>query len=402
MQIQNMVGDVEDINSDVDDIFNSLLSDDDDTIEEICNQEEYGEDDDNEDGEDQPEHTGDLDDVDDSAQAAPTTKKRGRPKSVHKIAVEVKNSILDLPYTHKLGNVTFADDSDDTYCITEFDKMDIVYKRVRNPVGQLTDYYSSHCHIKGQVDTNDVPVYGTSNQLSKHYIAIHMEYLIKEIKSGIQFDNEKIYVEPFICTWRADTKKTLTTMDSDLEKDLFMIYSGFDSEKIFNVKDTKIELYISNSYDGKSAILSNFVINMMGVDGNGNQKVVRDFFSIRDVKNKFLHKGIQISDIQSTLSNIDLNINNDIQIMKNIKMTEEEINEIATKFQKSKAKQIRQRYESLPDKYKNMYFSLLIVSSILSDDYKASEHFNVQPIVNKIVRRAFDKYNKKNAKANAV
>ena len=390
MQIQNMV-------TDVDDIFNSLLSDD---VEEMYNEEEIDEpmDEDDDDTDDQPDNT-----VIDTANSAPATtapKKRGRPKSVHKLAVEVKNSIANLPYTHKLGDVQFNED--DMYTINEFGKMDVIYKRVRNPINELTDYYSSHCQVKTQLDKQGNPVYETSNQLSKHYIAIHMESLIEDIKSGITFDNELVYVEPFICTWRADTKKTLTTIDSELEKDLFMIYSGFDSTKIFNVKDTKIELYVSNSYDGKSAILSNFVINMIGEDSNGNQRIVRDFFSIRDMKNKFLHKGIQISDIQATLSNIDLNINNDIQVMKNIKMTPEEINEIATKFQKSKAKQIRQRFESMPDKYKNMYFSLLIVSSILSDDYKASEHFNVQPIVNKIVKRAVDKYNRKLAAAQAT
>ena len=73
MQIQNMV-------TDVDDIFNSLLSDD---VEETYNEEEIDEsiDEDEDDTDDQPDNT-----VIDTANSAPATtapKKRGRPKSVH-------------------------------------------------------------------------------------------------------------------------------------------------------------------------------------------------------------------------------------------------------------------------------------------------------------------------------
>lgn len=376
--------------TDIQNIFDTLLSDDTDTDNE---------DDDIEDNENEDYNNTNNDDETDVFLNTlnNVVEKNDITETIPKIVntkIEVKSSIKNLNYANRLGDLTF--DNNDIYQKTEFGKLNILYKRVRDPNNDITNYFTSHCNIIGQMNTDtNKPIYHTSKQLSKHYVLMDMETLISTIKSGISITNEDVFVDPFICTWKADTTRSLKTIDNQLEKDLFLLYSGFDSSKIFNVDTSRIELYISNSYDGSSAILSSFAFYMLAKDDSGKLHKFRDFFSIREKKNKFLHKGIQVTDIQESLINIDRDITNDINIMKKEKLSEDDLNSIASKFQKHKAKNLRQRHEKIPEKYNNVYFSLLMVSSILNEEYKTSEHFNVQPIINKILKKVFEKHHKK-------
>lgn len=362
---------------------------------------EYRSEDSSDDDDDDDDIEDEIVEVVQDADITPVKRGRGRPKKGDPVQVRVgvktssQSNIDALSFANRLGTLTFTNDM---FTKNEFGKLDVVYKKVLDPTGKETDYFSSHCNVIGCNDDNGNPIYRTSTQLSKNYILIDMEDLINSvIKNSITFQNETIHTAPFLCTWAGNTTKQLTTINSQLEKDMFLIYSGFDSNKLFSIKNSNIDIYISNSYDGKSAIFMSFVLSVMMEDEDGNEKEFKDFFSLRETKNKFLHKGIQVSDIQDALLNIDNSIDDDIDVMKQYKLSEDDIDKICKKLRNKKGDDFKNKLDSMPSKYDNVYFSLLMLSTLVQDNYDTFEHFNLQPIVNKIVDGIFKDHEKTQA-----
>lgn len=297
-------------------------------------------------------------------------------------------------FSNKLGDIKFNED--DVYTLTEFDKMQIVYKIVRNPDDQITNYFSTHCRMINADDT--FTSYETSNQLSKHYVLTSVEDLVDHyITNSFNIKDPIIETDPFYCVWKGKTDKKLKIIDDSIIKDIFTVCTGNSPDSVFKVRDTTINMNIMNTYDGKKAISVTLSLGIT-IDIDGKEMVLNDYFTLSNNSLKYLHKGIQLTSLETALSSIEQNFIDDIKILKSYVPTAEDISSISRYMSKKKSKEYKNRWENIPSMYKNMYYNLLLLSSIVQDEYRAKEHINIQESVNKLVRSIYRKYEKDNAK----
>jgi hypothetical protein len=313
---------------------------------------------------------------------------------------EVKESIQTYnKFSNKLDNLEF-DSETDTYTLTEFDKMQIVYKIVRNPSNEITNYFSTHCRMINEDET--FTSYETSNQLSKHYVLTSVEDLIDNyITKAFNIKEPFVQLDPFTCVWKGKTDKKLKVIDDNIIKDIFAICTGKSPDTVFNVRDTTIDMNIMNTYDGKKAISVTLSLSI-NIDIDGQKLVLNDYFTLSNSSLKYLHKGIQLTSLEEALSSIEQNFIEDIKILKTYKPTDADISSISMFMSKKKSKEYKNRWENIPSMYKNMYYNLLLLSSIVQEEYRAKEHINIQTSVNKLVKDIYKKYNKDNVKKTVV
>ena len=314
---------------------------------------------------------------------------------------EVKESAVQTynKFSNKLDNLEF-DPETDTYTLTEFDKMQIVYKIVRNPSNEITNYFSTHCRMINEDDT--FKSYETSNQLSKHYVLTSVEDLIDNyITKAFNIKEPFVQLDPFSCVWKGKTDKKLKVIDDNIIKDIFAICTGKSPDTVFNVRDTTIDMNIMNTYDGKKAISVTLSLSI-NIEINGQKLVLNDYFTLSNSSLKYLHKGIQLTSLEEALSSIEQNFIDDIKILKTYEPTEADISSISMFMSKKKSKEYKNRWENIPSMYKNMYYNLLLLSSIVQEEYRAKEHINIQTSVNKLVKNIYKKYNKDNVKKTVV
>lgn len=302
-------------------------------------------------------------------------------------------------YSNKLGDLKF-DPETDTFTLNEFDKLQIVYKIVRNPSNEITNYFSSHCRMINPDDT--FTSYETSNQLSKHYVLTSVEDLVDNyISNSFNIKEPVINTDAFSCVWKGKTDKKLKTIDDSIIKDIFTICTGQSPDTVFKVRDTNINMNIMNTYDGKKAI--SFTLSFgINIEVGGKEMVLNDYFTLSNSSLKYLHKGIQLTSLEDALSSIEQNFIEDIKILKSYEPTSEDISSISRYMSKRKSKEYKNRWENIPSMYKNMYYNLLLLSSIVQDEYRAKEHINIQESVNKLVKSVYKKYEKDNAKTSVV
>lgn len=299
--------------------------------------------------------------------------------------IAVKNTFSNH-YSMRLADAELIDGM---FTLSEFGKMDIVYKQIVDPSGHLTDYFSSHCNIGGAKDKEGVNlVYETSNQLSKKYIMTSLEKLVNYIKSNIAITSDSIKYSPFVSIWSGLTNKSLQLVEDSIERDMFDIYTGMSVDKTFTCNTNEIELVISNSYDGKKAIHVGLTLSIIGVDETGAEVKMRDYFTLSHVSSKYLHKGIQVASIQDTLKDLDENFLKDIDILKNHPIETADVKALSLCLRKGRSKKFKATWEELPKHYKNLYFTLMLLSSVLNESYSASEHVNLQSAVSKLVKKA--------------
>ena len=308
------------------------------------------------------------------------------PIETSEVVTTAENHTFNNHYSMRLMH---ADLTDSMFNLSEFGKMNIIYKQIMDPNGDPTDYFSSHCNIDGKKKKDsDELVYETSNQLSKKYIMTSLEKLVEYIKSNMEITSENIQVSPFVSIWSGLTSKKIQLVENSIERDMFDIYTGMSIEKTFTCDTNEIELVISNSYDGKKAIHVGLTLSIIGKDETGNDIKMRDFFTLSHVSSKYLHKGIQVANIQETLKDLDENFLKDIDILKNHPIEMSDIKTLSLYLRKSSSKTFKNRWEDLPAHYKNLYFTLILLSSVLNDAYTASEHANLQSAVSKLVKKA--------------
>lgn len=308
---------------------------------------------------------------------------------------EIKEELNSIKkFSNKLGDIKFNED--DVYTLTEFDKMQLVYKIVRNPDNEATNYFSTHCRMINPDDT--FASYETSNQLSKHYVLTSVEALVDNyITNSFNIKEPSISMDHFSCVWKGKTDKKLKIIDDSIIKDIFAVCTGQSSDSVFKVRDTTINMNIMNTYDGKKAISVTLSLGIT-IDVDGKEMVLNDYFTLSNNSLKYLHKGIQLTSLEEALSSIEDNFINDIKILKSYVPTDDDISSISRFMSKRKSKEYKNRWENIPTMYKNMYYNLLLLSSIVQDEYRAKEHINIQESVNKLVRSVYKKYEKNNAK----
>lgn len=383
-----------DIDSINDDMFGMIINpDNDDNAEEqpfitplksSCTsviEDEYEEDEDDEDTDEESSYTESIKEE----HATPVKRGRGRPR---KISIENPSSISNKKINSNNRNYpSFAKqlhqinlDKDNCYKFTEFDKLEVVYKNITDPMGAKSNYFNVFSK------KSDSDKYNTSAiTLSKKYVCINMEELIEKIKSSMTVDEINLHVSPFVVEWVGRTERELKAIESQVQKDLFSVVSGFKADSIFEIRDTQIELSISNSYDGKSSFQISFNFSFTLPNG----KIYKDYFTINDFSNKYLHKGIQINDIQESIDNIDENqIINTISAMKKYTLNETDIKYIRHKLNKENSKKFADFLDSCPEKYNNLYFSLLALSNILNNNYSSDQRSGLNQVIRGITMRA--------------
>lgn len=320
---------------------------------------------------------------------------RGRPRKIvvdgattpKAVKPKVLRNITTLPdFAKKLRSV---EHDNNEYSFNEFDKLEVTYKRILDPSGEPTNYYSTHTRTPGG-DT-----YNTSNTLLSHnYVVIHMDDLISKIQTEMSIDEIDMKVSPFVIEWIAQTEKTLKTIESQVQKDLFYIVSGFKSDEVFKSNKTVIEMCISNSYDGKNSFHISFNFHFKNDD-----KSIRDFFTINQFAGKYFHKGLQIADVKDSIHKIEEEkIVKSIHAMKDYHLSEGDIKRIKSKMCKENRNKFDDILEEFPESYNNLYYNLLCLSGILNDNYTAAEHSGLTQITGKIIAKAVLLYNTKQLK----
>lgn len=313
-----------------------------------------------------------------STNANTTAKPKAPPRE------KVQRNLATLPtFASKLRNVEHTNNE---YSFNEFDKLEVTYKQIMDPSGNPSNYYSTHTRIPGS-DT-----YYTSNTLLSHnYVVIHMDDLIKKIQAEMTIDQIDLKVSPFVIEWIAETEKTLRTIESQVQKDLFYIVSGFKSEEVFSANKTVIEMCISNSYDGKNSFHISFNFHFKQGD-----KSIRDFFTINQFASKYIHKGLQIADIKDSIHRIEEEkVIKSVNAMKEYKLTESDIKKIKSRMCKENRNKFDDILENFPESYNNLYYNLLCLSGILNDNYTAAEHSGLTQITGKIIAKALVIHNSK-------
>jgi hypothetical protein len=218
-----------------------------------------------------------------------------------------------------------------------------------------------------------------------------MDDLIKKIQSEMSIDQIDLKISPFVIEWIAETEKTLRTIESQVQKDLFYIVSGFKSEEVFSANKTVIEMCISNSYDGKNSFHISFNFHFKQGD-----KSIRDFFTINQFATKYIHKGLQIADIKDSIHRIEEEkVIKSVHAMKEYKLTESDIKKIKSKMCKENRNKFDDILENFPESYNNLYYNLLCLSGILNDNYTAAEHSGLTQVTGKIIAKSLIAYNSK-------
>lgn len=306
------------------------------------------------------------------------------------VVEEDEEEIIEVAskYSTKLSAATL---NENIYQFNEFDKMTIAYKRVLDPSGKPTDCFTCHCNMNGETHgkDDDALKYHTSNtSLSDHYVVTRLSDLVNTLKGHITITTEENSVKPFMSSWNGITTKQLNLISNEIEKDMFFIYCGMDPDKEFTSNQGTIELYLMNSYNGKSSVYVNYAFSINAQDTDNNTYSMKDFFTLSHNSNRFLHKGTNIEDIVTALANIESDMSDEIDILKAYIPKEKELALIGSKLKSGKKKEFLAAYESMPDNYKNLYYALILLSSKISNNYNVSEHLMLQPIVNKIIEAA--------------
>lgn len=326
-------------------------------------------------------------------------KKRGRPKKVNTLS-----AVKQQPVVFDWGMKLMSSGTEDL-TITEFDKQTYVYKHITNPAGEQTGFYSCHCNDNNKKDDDGNLIWVTRNQcLSKHYIVAKVDQLVDSIKETIKVTNEDIKTSPFVLNWRGCTTKHIDCFENNIENALFNIVSGIDFEKEFKDVNSEINLSLLNSYDGRSSIYLDFIINMKFENDNGDVKSFKDYFTLSHKKNRVSHKG-SISEISSNLENISEFIDDEVEVLKNYSpknFAESVIDKIAAKMKDGNKKTYLSLWKTVGNskKYNNLFYALLIASYCLSINYSSGQHSNLRSVIDTLVNDAHKSFTSNKNKDN--
>lgn len=294
--------------------------------------------------------------------------------------------------------VKLINSGDNDLIIEEFGKQKYVYKHIKDPLGNNTGYFSCHCNNNNQKDDKGNLIWYTKNQcLSKHYIVARVEELINNLKNKITIKDEKLYHSPFTVSWVGKTNHKLKLFNNKYEQAIFDILMFEDSEKEYSNLSNQIDMSVLNSYDGRSSIRLNYSVKMAIKDSDGKKSDFVDYFTLSLRSNKVSHKG-NLDEIKSSLSSIDENLENDINILKSYspKKFEDDVKTIASKLKEGKKAEFLSEYEKIKNKknYNNLFYVLLLLSKHLNDSYSSHQHLILIPVVDKIIKNASINYEK--------
>ena len=329
----------------------------------------------------------DVENVDESETPEPvvTPRKRGRPKKT----VETKDTKPEyFDWSMKLR------ENDDQTEVKEFNAT-YVYKPIYDPANQKTHYFSAHFHKNGTLDKNDEKVWVTNNICLSHNYRIAMtEKMVENLKKKIKIETENHSISPFVSSWYGTTTKSINLYEYN---EIKMLHEAFYGELNTDNSKNRIEIFVLNSFNGKSSLSLDYVIGMDIENISGKVKSVKDYFTLISEKNRFGHRG-SFEVVESNLSNIMEKYTRNCEILKNAVYTNNDeyqntINLIASKFIGDDKKNfIITCNETLPS-MKNLYYILFAASQTLSKCYTARRHMEINTIVEKLVNKEIKKYN---------
>lgn len=325
-------------------------------------------------------------------------------------SIEKKNHhIIDgeLQWANKLSN---SGDNDVTF--SEFGKQTYKYIHVKNPVNKNTGYFTCHCNVGGQTrilfdsknrkltDETGQPmremVWVTKNgMLSKHYNVASMESLVDYLKEKLDIKEgiELWHQTPFYLTWKGRIQSDFDIFKTPEVKEVFECVSGIDTTQ-FSKINCGVDLYILNCYSGNSAVIFDFVINMTLQNSAGEVKTFKDFFTLANKQVRLTHKG-SLDSLTRDALNFNLDITKEIDIMSDYIITNSMVESICNKLQNKYRQDFMDEWSQLPGPNKNLFYTLLLTSSYLGEDYTSDVHSDLIKETSKLIKNATKEYNKK-------
>jgi hypothetical protein len=308
--------------------------------------------------------------------------------------------IMDNSWSFKLGKNT---NKSGIVNVTEFNRMKFIYKTIIDPSNKDTKYYSCHCNLDNNKDSDGNLVWYTNNLcLSSHYRVAHIESFVKTLKEQIDISNDSVYdIYPFSLSWKGSVVgEDLELFNNEYEKVVYELMTG----NIANFKPVKnnLDIYVLNSYDGKSSLNLNFVTKM-AVSNGIKTEYIKDFFTLATIHNKVTHKG-SFEKVCSNISSVTNTYRTNAVILKNFMLEKKEYDEIteevASKFSGDSKRKLNGLFEGLfglEPKHRNLFYIMFATSQVLDKEYNPHRHISLNQIFGKLfvlAKKRYDEINK--------
>lgn len=331
------------------------------------------------------------------------TKKRGRPRK-NPFQEPVVENPPETPAETKSVTSEKNDDwsqqiresKTEEIVVKEFDRLEFIYKPIKNPNGENTKYYSCHSNLDGAVDKDGKKIWNTNSLcLSHNYRIAHIQTFVEKLKKKVDVvsDSPKQF-GPFSVAWTGTTSKTMNVFTSDTHKTIFEAVTGIDMS-VFSPVNATMELYVLNSYDGKSSLVLNHVLDLRLTDGQ-KTKSYYDYFTMSNMKCRFGHRG-NFSQVRAGIDNIYEKYENISKVLMGYfpKDWDEIVGSLSSKFTGDIKKGFFQMCMGAPAGCKNLMYLFFTLSQYLHKDYTAKRHIDFGIMVEKLVKLAEKDYQKK-------
>lgn len=304
--------------------------------------------------------------VSDKEKIEKTEGKKMKEKKIKDNKEKKNEDILDVSWAKKLSTIP-----DDGLEIEEFGKQKYFFQRV-NIKEKSTDYYLVFCKIG---DSDFKPL--TKGLLSSRYTVMKLEDYFKEIISKYPVKEDSIsvrYNEPFYLdvTAKIKSKDSENIFSSEEEKSLFSFLTG-STDSSPSKASCSSHIRLINTYDGSRKLTIDYDILI----SFGNSQF-RDIFTLYKYRTNVIHS----HKISEQISSEDImgKYKEEVEKLKSIKNVDKIQKEVSEKLPKEAKKQFDAHWAGAVGDFNNLYYMLLLLSSVL-ESVKLSKFISIDRLV---------------------
>lgn len=258
------------------------------------------------------------------------------------------------------------------------------YKRIFNPEGELSDFFTLFYQEEGMDDWFIV-----RGILSKNYTVVKTEDLIARIIFDLQGDmlSEKHFRD------RTVVKSTFLLRDYqlDVERDalqprlIFKLLTGIDQESVNS--RTGLAFSVINGFSGNLALVLSygFLLNMVA----GDKRIsINNMFLFHDYTKRLIHGSSMYINYEE-VNNIRENCSRQISKFRDVPITDDFISNIAHVSPVKFSEPFVASMDMLPVEYRDMYHVSYILSNLVEGEKNISLEMRLRKLMSDTVNAHF-------------
>lgn len=263
--------------------------------------------------------------------------------------------------------------------INEFGLQEFLYEPIYNPNNEFNGFYKCHANIIGHEIDGTKIWHPMRILLSKKYKGANLEKFIQILSSKYNFLGAPIiYNAPFLLEYSREIEinndQIIDTVDSKI---ISMFVGKTNEEEISSIRN-KLMMSVINTYDGRGKLcIDYYVISVLKDEKTNKEFRVPNYFILFNLIEKVRHMGSLGIQTTNFINSVNDKINDNINILKNMSVTEETYDIIVNMLGKRLVKDIHELWDRLPDDYKNMYYFLNLASLFLMKNYRTNKRVDI-------------------------